>query len=32
MLDTWYLLLLAGFALSSWALLVLAERLMGGEQ
>jgi hypothetical protein len=32
MSDALYLILLAGFGLLSWALVVLCERLMGGSQ
>jgi hypothetical protein len=32
MLDGLFLILLAGFGLLSWALIVLCERLLGGNQ
>ena len=32
MLDVLYLTLYAGFSASTWAMLVLCERLMGGDQ
>ena len=32
MADVMYLALVAGFGLLSWALIVLCERLMGGNQ